>query len=68
MPANPESLEHPVIYQKPKEETSLSLKERFDPLHKESQPGYRVIDDSADRISFSCNRNDFKKGNSTISV
>jgi len=33
-----------------------SLKERFDPLHKESQ--HRVVDDFADQISFfSCNRN-----------
>ena len=39
-----------------------SLKERFDPLHKESQPGYRVIDNFTDRISFfPCNRSDPKE-------
>ena len=52
-------------FQKPKKKPHCrlnSLKERFDPLHKESQPGYRVIDDFADRIFFfPCNRNDSKE-------
>ena len=38
-----------------------NLKGRFDPLHKESQPGYRVIDDFADQISFYPCKNDLNK-------